>query len=119
MNKRYYWREGGNSEIKQKITGQEFFSLLKNNIDTSSSVNRRLNNLDILFSAGTSLLNTYININKPPTGIVQERDLFTNINGGVGLFSARYNKIQNNIPITTYTKQEIAERLDSLNFIYP
>tara|TARA_Y100001968_G_scaffold294526_1_gene301184 strand:+ start:445 stop:1482 length:1038 start_codon:yes stop_codon:yes gene_type:complete len=112
-------KNDGNSDLKQKITGQEFLSLLKNNIDTSSTKNRRLNNLDILFSAGTTVLNTYIDLNKPPTGIVQERDMFTNINGGIGLFSARYNKVQNNIPITTTTKQVIAERLDSLNFIYP
>lgn len=107
------------TNLKQKITGEEFLSLLKNNIDTSSTVNRRVNNLDILFSAGTSLLHNYIDLNQPPTGIVQERDLFTNINGGIGLFTARYNKIQNNIPLSSTTKQEIATRLDSLNFTYP
>ena len=109
----------GNPNMSQQITGEEFFNLLAYNIPSSTTVNRRVNNLDILFSVGTADLNTYINLNEPPTGIVQERDLFTNIDGGIGLFTARYNKMQENIFLTTTTKQAIATHLDSLNFMYP
>jgi len=73
----------------------------------------------VLFSVGSSTLNTYINLNEPPTGIVQERPVYTNIEGGIGLFSCRYNKGQEGILLTSTTKQAIAEQLDSLNFIYP
>ena len=109
----------GNPNMSQQITGEEFFNLLAYNIPSSTTVNRRINNLDILFSVGTADLNTYINLNEPPTGIVQERDLFTNIDGGIGLFTARYNKMQENIFLTTTTKEAIATHLDSLNFIFP
>ena len=109
----------GNPNMSQQITGEEFFNLLAYNIPSNTTVNRRVNNLDILFSVGTADLNTYINLNEPPTGIVQERDLFTNIDGGIGLFTARYNKMQENIFLTTTTKQAIATHLDSLNFMYP
>ena len=109
----------GNPNMSQQITGEEFFNLLAYNIPSSTTVNRRINNLDILFSVGTADLNTYINLNEPPTGIVQERDLFTNIDSGIGLFTARYNKMQENIFLTTTTKEAIATYLDSLNFIFP
>ena len=109
----------GNPNMSQQITGEEFFNLLAYNIPSSTTVNRRINNLDILFSGGTADLNTYINLNEPPTGIVQERDLFTNIDSGIGLFTARYNKMQENIFLTTTTKEAIATHLDSLNFIFP
>ncbi|MBT4217462.1 MAG: DUF4249 family protein [Flavobacteriales bacterium] len=109
----------GNPNMSQQITGEEFFNLLAYNIPSSTTVNRRINNLDVLFSVGTADLNTYINLNEPPTGIVQERDLFTNIDGGIGLFTARYNKMQENIFLTTTTKEAIATYLDSLNFIFP
>ncbi|MBT4737658.1 MAG: DUF4249 family protein [Flavobacteriales bacterium] len=109
----------GNPNMSQQITGEEFFNLLAYNIPSSTTVNRRINNLDILFSVGTADLNTYINLNEPPTGIVQERDLFTNIDSGIGLFTARYNKMQENIFLTTTTKEAIATHLDSLNFIFP
>tara|TARA_B110000495_G_C22950524_1_gene556646 strand:+ start:7 stop:1044 length:1038 start_codon:yes stop_codon:yes gene_type:complete len=109
----------GNPNMSQQITGEEFFNLIAYNISSNTTVNRRLNNLDVLFSVGTADLNTYINLNEPPTGIVQERDLFTNIDGGIGLFTARYNKTQENIFLTTTTKEAIATHLDSLNFMYP
>ena len=35
---------------------------------------------------GTDDLQTYINVNKPFSGIVQERPVFSNIENGVGLF---------------------------------
>ena len=109
----------GNPNMSQQITGEEFFNLLAYSIPSNTTVNRRINNLDILFSVGTADLNTYINLNEPPTGIVQERDLFTNIYGGIGLFTARYNKMQENIFLTTTTKEAIANDLDSLNFLFP
>ena len=83
------------TNLSQKIKGEEFFNLLSS-VEESSTVMRRVNNLDLLFSVGTAELKTYIRLNEPPTGIVQERDLYTNINGGIGLFSARYNKYQKN-----------------------
>ena len=109
----------GNTNLKQNISGEEFFNLIAFNVPKDNTVNRRINNIDLLFSAASQDLKTYISLNEPPTGIVQERELFTNINGGIGLFSSRYNKLQENIDLTTSTNQAVAELLDSLNFMYP
>ena len=109
----------GNTNLKQNISGEEFFNLIAFNVTKDNTVNRRINNIDLLFSAASQDLKTYISLNEPPTGIVQERELFTNINGGIGLLSSRYNKLQENIDLTTSTNQAVAELLDSLNFMYP
>ena len=109
----------GNSDMSQKITGEEFFNFIANSIKENNNVNRRINNIDLLFSAGTSELQTYINLNQPPTGIVQERPVFTNVDNGIGIFTSRYNKLQENISITNTTKEAISFHLDSLNFIFP
>ncbi len=109
----------GNTNLKQNISGEEFFNLIAFNVPKDNTVNRRINNIDLLFSAASQDLKTYISLNEPPTGIVQERELFKNINGGIGLFSSRYNKLQENIDLTTSTNQAVAELLDSLNFMYP
>ena len=108
----------GNPNLSQKIIGEEFFNFIAYEVK-GDSINRRINNLSILFSVGSSVLNSYITINEPPTGIVQERELFTNINGGIGLFTSMYNKLEENIFLTTTTKQAIATQLDSLNFMFP
>jgi hypothetical protein len=107
------------ANLSQKITGEELFSLLANNVLPSSTVTREVVNLDLLFSVGTADLNTYIRLNEPPTGIVQERDLYTNIDGGIGLFSARNSTLKDNIEITDDTKRAIADSLQHLNFINP
>ena len=109
----------GNTNLKQNISGEEFFNLIAFNVTKDNTVNRRINNIDLLFSAASQDLKTYISLNEPPTGIVQEREFFTNINGGIGLFSSRYKKKKKNIELTTSTNQAVAELLDSLNFMYP
>lgn len=45
--------------------------------------------LDFIFTMGGDDLYTYIQVNQPSQGIVQEKPAFTNINNGVGLFSCR------------------------------
>ena len=118
VEKVYPLIDGDGSNLSQKITGEDLFNLLAS-IEASSTVTRRVNDLDLLFSVGMSDLNTYIYLNEPPTGIVQERDLYTNIYGGIGLFSARNSTRKENIDIATDTKQAIADSLQHLNFIYP
>ena len=109
----------GSPNMNQKIMGEELFNFIAYEVKADNTVNRRLNDIDLLFTLGSSFLNTYITLNEPPTGIVQERDLFTNINGGIGLFTSRYNKLQESIFLTSGTKEAIATRLDSLNFMFP
>jgi len=54
-------------------------------------------------TVGSEDLETYINVNKPITGIVQERPQFTNINNGIGLFSSRFKKIRFDYDLTSST----------------
>jgi hypothetical protein len=109
----------GSPNMNQRIMGEEFFNFIAYEVKGDNTVNRRLNNIDLLFTLGSSYLNTYITLNEAPNGIVQERDLFTNINGGIGLFTSRYNKLQESIFLTSGTKEAIATHLDSLNFMFP
>ncbi len=76
----------GNMSLK--IKGEQFFNFLENNL--SNNTTKQFLNLDLLMTVGTSDLNTFINVNKPFSGIVQERPVFSNINNGIGLFSSRY-----------------------------
>ncbi|MBL6874132.1 MAG: DUF4249 family protein [Flavobacteriales bacterium] len=76
----------GNMSIK--IKGDQFFNFLENNL--SNNTTKQFLNLDLVMTIGTSDLMTYINVNKPFSGIVQERPVFSNINNGIGLFSSRY-----------------------------
>ena len=109
----------GSDEYIQQISGEGFFNFLAYNIKKSSTVNRRINDIDFSLSAGGGDLQTYMNLNIPPTGVVQERPIYSEITNGYGLFSCRINKLQENVSITTTTKEAISNHLDSLNFIFP
>jgi hypothetical protein len=73
-----------------KIEGEDFFDFLADEIKVDNNVIREYEGLFLEMTVGSEDLETYINVNKPITGIVQQRPAFTNINNGIGLFSTRF-----------------------------
>ena len=88
-----FWSQTQLDETESSLTlfGRDFISFLENNLSKDNS-NREFLSIDIVMTLGSQELKTYIDINKPITGIVQERPQFTNINNGIGLFSSRYTR---------------------------
>ena len=82
------------------IEGESFFNFLSMELTKDDSKVRYFNGIDLVMTVGSEELDTYIKLNKPITGIVQERPQFTNINNGIGLFSSRFTKISYNLPLT-------------------
>ena len=100
--------------MSSKLEGAKFFNFLRNYIikDNTNTISRSFENLDLVMTVGTADLNTYIKVNEPITGIVQERPHFTNINNGIGIFSSRYTYTEYNIGLSDETKQFLIEELD-------
>mgnify|MGYP006084331759 CR=1 FL=1 len=73
-----------------KLDGEDFFNYLRLHIDQDNDVRRKYESLYLEMTVGSEELETYVTINKPVTGLVQERPQYTNINNGIGLFSTRY-----------------------------
>jgi len=90
------------TEDKIRIEGEGFFNFLKNhpNLTKDENIIRHFNGIDMLMTVGSENLETYINVNKPITGIVQERPQFTNINNGIGLFSSRFTRLIENYDLS-------------------
>ena len=89
------WRQplvGYNSSMSTILRGEKFFNYLTNNLEDNNTVIRELPEkpIDVIMTIGTADLATYITLNTPFDGIVQDRPGFTNINNGLGLFSSRY-----------------------------
>lgn len=80
-------------EVTQATKGRDFYKYIGNNLTAYAGlVQREALNVDLLLVAGSDDLSTFIDVNKPSTGIIQERPEFTNINNGLGLFSSRLNR---------------------------
>jgi hypothetical protein len=48
---------------------------------------------------GNSDLRSYIDVNSPATGVVQERPIYSNVSNGIGLFASRSTRILKNLPL--------------------
>ena len=80
--------EYASGNMSLQIKGEQFFQFLVNNLDNNTV--KQFLNLDLVMTIGTVELKTYIDVNKPFSGIVQERPTYKNINNGIGLFSSRF-----------------------------
>lgn len=113
-------RYDGSNEMLYTFDGDDFVNTLANKIPNNDNniIARRLSHVELLFSVGSEDLDTYMSLNKPFEGIVQERPPFSNINNGIGLFSCRYNKLHI-MSFPSSTREGLSHDLDSLDFIYP
>ena len=79
----------GNGTFVSEVTYDAYFRFLRNNIGTTTDKVRVFKGMDVEIWAAADDYATYINVSQPSQGIVQEKPLFTNIDGGIGLFSSR------------------------------
>ncbi len=83
----------------------------------NSVTSRLADRAEFRFAVAGDELNTYMEVNEPSTGIVQEKPEYTNIQNGIGLFSCRYTKTAS-IPIGTRTEEKlIGENIKFVNKI--
>ncbi len=79
---------GGDESYKFEPDG--FYRFVGTQIQQDDNVvERRCDSVKFYVYACGDELNTYMNINGPSSSIVQERPQYTNINNGLGVFSAR------------------------------
>lgn len=80
-------------EIREKkLNGQAFYNFLASRINDNTNVIKRVfRQLDILIVGAADDFYTYMKINAPSTGIVQEKPSFTNLDNAIGIFSSRYS----------------------------
>jgi len=97
----------GGELLEVDFMGEEFYKSLTRYLSPNPDVIRHIGNLDYLFSAASDDLSTYMEVNKPSTGIVQEKPEYTNIVNGIGIFAARYNKAIKNLPLALPSKDSL------------
>ena len=119
LEKELLWTQTalGRSDNILILSGQDFFhQFLANSLDVlEDGENREFISIDIEMTLGTQDLKTFIEVNEPITGLVQERPQFTNIVNGIGLFSSRYTKLYSDLSLNEDSKRYIIEEL-GLNF---
>lgn len=85
--------------IEREVNGEQFFRFLEANLDNDPLVRRQMGfwdedvqevkAVDFVLTIANDELNTYIEVNSPVTGVIQERPLYSNVSGGLGIFASR------------------------------
>lgn len=101
-------------------TGKVFYELLKATIEAKPDIRRRPLGFDFYFYGGGEDLYTFINVNRPSIGIVQKKPEYSNINGGLGIFSCRHIFRYPNVRIAPemVTSLQRSDITAALNFTY-
>ena len=84
--------------MKKEISGEAFYSAINNKLAgyaDEAEVEKRIigeNNIELIVTAANENLSLFMSINEPATGVVTEQPIFTNVEGGVGIFASRFSR---------------------------
>jgi hypothetical protein len=85
----------GSEPMSTTYYGNSFFQYIANQINNSSNVPVNVTrhaatpNVDFIFLVAADDFNTYMEVNAPSTGVLQEKPQYTNVSNGIGIFSSR------------------------------
>lgn len=89
-----YLTQPGIVDMQKDAVGASFYQFLANKLDPDPSVTKRVfKGINIMVAAASQDMYTYMLVNAPSDGLIQERPQFTNINNGIGIFAAKYNRV--------------------------
>ena len=107
VEKSFTWKLGelsgsqiGATSASFYASGKTFFELMRDNVTNDPTITKReLSRIQLIVTGGSEDLNKYILLNKPSSGLAQNKPTFTNLSASdgrrvVGLFSARNTIIQ-------------------------
>lgn len=78
------------SNVSFTARGQRFYEIVRDNVPEDNDIIRReVVAFEVVVTAGSEDLYTYMLVNEPSTSIAQNKPEFTNVGGGMGIFSSR------------------------------
>ncbi|MCB0396437.1 MAG: hypothetical protein KDD36_07275, partial [Flavobacteriales bacterium] len=82
----------GGETMTVDLPGDNFYQFVASRLTEDPDVDRTAGQLDFIIDVAGEDLNTYMAVNRPSTGIIQERPEYSNIENGFGIFSCRYSQ---------------------------
>lgn len=108
------------AQITIEINGEDFYTFLDGALESSNKI-RRFVDMDFVVTAGGSELSEYIRIRQANTGLTSSQDtpVFSNIEGGLGLFSSTATARKEGITLTPASLDSLFEGFYTrdLNFV--
>ena len=89
--------DAGDESLDVKILPESFYRRVGQLIDVADEniVKRQVEDCRVVAFLAGEALDTYIEVTKPSLGLVQDKKEFTNVDGGIGIFSCRTSEVWN------------------------
>lgn len=93
-----------------KLNGLNFYKWVQATVPDDETVDyRTFDGIDLHFAYGHTVLKQYMDVSKPVTGVAQIQPTFTNIEGGYGLLSSRFQYTRYNLILNDPSAKELRE----------
>lgn len=101
-----YLSQPGLVEMQEDANGISFYDFIANKVQVDPTLTKRVfKGINIMVAAASQDLYTYMIVNSPSNGLIQERPQFTNINNGIGIFASKYNRVLSRKPLNKNSLQ--------------
>lgn len=104
-------------DYQNSIDLVSMFDVMATKIPVNNAVERRFLSIDYVFYAGTTDLKLVIDLSKPSQSLVQVNPEFSNIEGGLGIFTGRTESNRYGIPLADDSTR-IYISMELPNFVY-
>jgi hypothetical protein len=95
--------------LSTSFGGEGFFRMLENRLTKDPNIKRVIGHensisthakcFEVMLGMANEELNTYIAVNSPVTGVIQERPTYSNVTNGIGLLASRSQVVQKDITL--------------------
>lgn len=98
--------EGG-EELRASYANDGFYALLHTRLVADPDIERAARYLRYTFTVAADDLNSYIEVSQPSNSIIQDKPTYSNIENGIGLFSARFVQTLDSLQLAPRTITEL------------
>lgn len=98
----------GGENLEKTYSGPAFYSLLESKLEPIPNVERWADDVDITIACGSQVLATYLAINSAGGSLLEEVPVYSNIEGGTGVFASRHT-ITKDILLSVTTERNLIE----------
>ena len=104
-----------------RVEGRQFYTTLANNLDPEKKVFRQFSHFDLFVQGGGDEISEFRRIARANSGLTgaQELPLYTNIDGGIGIFSSKYSRLYEGFTVSGETRDslQVSQILEGYNFV--
>ncbi len=110
------YSENGGDNMEVTYHGADFFSTLEAELPNINNVERWAGNVDLKIICGSKVLITYLDINSAIGNTLEEVPIYSNIDGGTGIFASRHT-ILLSLPLSVSAEYNLILHYD-LGFVF-